>query len=70
MAGQDELPLPDFGELPITALQHRVRSLQRDDVVTPADTPKGSPVPPDSAAKPPGPLRHGKAGPTLDSDRP
>lgn len=36
----------------------------------PADSPKGSPVSPDTAARPSGPLRHGVAGQTPRRDRP
>lgn len=43
---------------------------QWDGTGRPADTRKGSPVSPDSAAKPTGPLRHGTAGQTPNRDKP
>lgn len=112
MAQDESLPLPDFDELPVNSLQHQIRSLERDELLTllehehahgdrvpviellharleqldqgstpsqgeqrvdsarPADTRKGSPVSPDAASKPSGPLRHGQARPTPDRDRP
>lgn len=43
---------------------------QWDGSGKPADTPHGSPVSRDSAAKPSGPLRHGVAGQTPNRDKP
>ena len=43
---------------------------QQEGSSRPADSRKGSPVSPDSAAGPSGPLRHGVAGETPDRDKP
>lgn len=43
---------------------------QFDSTGKPSDTAHGSPVSPDGAAKPSGPLRHGVAGQTPDRDKP
>lgn len=107
-----QLPLPDYDELPIGSLRHEMRALEADELRTlleherahgnrtpvielltsrleelaegaqpsqgnpreesakPADSRHGSPVSPDSAAAPSGPLRHGVAGQTPDRDQP
>ena len=111
MTGQ-QLPLPDYDELPIGSLRHEMRALREDELRTlleherahaartqaiqlltsrieeleqgaelspgdprtqserPTDTRHGSPVSPDSAASPSGPLRHGVAGQTPERDKP